>query len=261
MQRQTPRVLYQDADLLVLAKPAGVMMHGIKANSQQGTARRKGEEQTLADWISTHYPETKSVGDEPTTRPGMVHRLDKDTSGVVLVARTQTAFAYLKKLFQTHAIKKTYLALVAGRVAGEQGSIEKPIGLTSGTVRRTVHRLERAKMVKQASTGYRVLERFGEGAAATTLLEVRPATGVTHQIRVHLASIGHPVVGDALYGGATQRQIAHKLGLTRQFLHAQSIELVTPSGERLQVSEDLPSELVEGLNRARPVPADHHSRS
>ncbi len=234
-------------------------MHRVQptANSQQGVAKKKAEEQTLANWITAHYPETKTVGDPSTgsgqaiLRPGIVHRLDKDTSGVVLVARTQEAFAYLKKLFQTRAIQKTYLALVAGRVAAEQGTIEKPIGLISGTVRRTVHRLERAKMVKQASTGYRVLERFGEGAGAMTLVEVHPATGVTHQIRVHLAAIGHPVIGDPLYGGRAQRAAAASLGLARQFLHARELEFTTPRGTRLKLSAPLPLDLVRSLDRAR----------
>lgn len=223
-----PEVAYEDKNLLVLNKPAGLLVHG--------TA--KSSEPTLADWLLKNYPEVAGVGDDKKTRPGIVHRLDKETSGVIVIARNQPTFEYLKKQFQEHEIKKTYLALVWGKVAQKSGRIEKPIGIATGSVKRTT-RIERAKMVKEAITSYKVIKFIRSKAGEFTLLEVEPKTGRTHQIRVHLASIGHPIVGDAIYG----KNRPMPAGLKRQFLHADSIEFTLPNNSRLKVSADLPPEL------------------
>ncbi len=192
------------------------------------------QESTITDWLVKNYPEVKNVGDDPQNRPGIVHRLDKDTSGILVIARSQPAFEYLKNLFQKHQMKKIYLALVWGKVADKSGIIDKPIGIAQGTIKRTT-RLEKAKMVKEAVTHYRVKKYIGP----YTLVEAEPKTGRTHQIRAHFAAIGHPIVGDKIYG--KNRPIPP--GLTRQFLHAESIEFTLPDGGQLKVSADLPAEL------------------
>lgn len=228
-----PEVLYQDKNVLAINKPAGLLVH----------PTRISKEKTLIDWLLKNYPEVKNVGDDPKMRPGIVHRLDKDTSGVMVIARNQKAFEYLKKLFQTKQIKKTYIALVWGKIEQRSGIIEKPLGLKTGSLKRTV-RTEKARMVKEAKTIYRVkkyvvLRQAQDNKVVdATLLEVEPLTGRTHQIRVHLASIGHPVVGDTLYS----RRVV-PAGLKRQFLHAESIELTLPSGSRVKITADPPQEL------------------
>lgn len=226
-------IIYKDADIVAVNKPAGLLVH----------RTRISKEPTLVDWLLKNFPEVKTVGDLPAgrqvilDRPGIVHRLDKETSGVMIIARHQKAFDYLKNLFQTRQIKKTYLALVWGKVKEKSGLIEKPLGIKTGSVKRTA-RLENAKMVKEAKTSYKVIKFVKSDDAEFTLLEVEPLTGRTHQIRVHLASIGHPIAGDTLY---TKRAAPN--GLTRMFLHAESIELTLPSGGRIKLSAELPLEL------------------
>lgn len=228
------KVLFEDENFLAVYKPAGILTHAIKL---------KLDEQTLVDWLIKNYPEIKNIGDSPEIRPGIVHRLDRDTSGVLLIARNQKYFEYLKKLFQTGQIKKTYLALVWGKIEQKTGIIEKPIRLKHGTVKRTVWR---GKIEKEAITEYRVQKHFQFQSAAFSLLKVAPKTGRTHQIRVHLASIGHPIVGDALYGKKEPFDIAqgkHPFGLKRQFLHAESLEFSAAEGKRIKIEAELPEDL------------------
>jgi 23S rRNA pseudouridine1911/1915/1917 synthase len=224
-------------DFVAYNKPAGMLVHGVQGVSSGGA--------TLADIAVAAFPEVKKVGDDPELRPGIVHRLDKGTSGVIIVARTQPFFEFLKRQFQTHQVRKTYRALVTGRLLGK-GVIDTPIGLKPGTVKRSTM-ARNMKMVKDAVTEYRVekayqKEGFGNRAVYYSLVEVMPKTGRTHQIRVHLASIGHPIVGDTLYGAKT-----NPLGLTRQFLHAEAIEFSTPQGNRLRIEAELPEELQAAL--------------
>lgn len=222
------QVIYKDQNLLVLNKPAGVLVHA--ANLKQGT------EKTLTDWLLKNYPEVRTVGDDPVTRPGIVHRLDKETSGVLIVARNQETFNYLKSLFQRHLIKKTYLALVYGKLKEKSGIIDKPIGIKSGSTKRSIYS---SKMQKEAITEYKVIKFLKLNGEDYSLLEVSPKTGRTHQIRVHLTAIGHPIVGDRLYGGKHPAPT----GLTRQFLHARSIEFTLPTGERMRFEADLPEDI------------------
>ena len=242
-----PILLYEDKNFLALYKPAGVLVH--EAHSMKHEAKNAPRSTfpvsgnlTLVDWLVKNYPEVKKVGDEPEIRPGIVHRLDKDTSGVILVARNQKYFEYLKKLFQNHQIKKTYLALIWGKLEPKVGVIKKPILVKGGTVKRTVWR---GKMEKSAVTEYEVLKNFNitnpddrHNLLYFSLVEVSPKTGRTHQIRVHLASIGHPVVGDALYGPKT-----NPFGLNRQFLHAASLEFNAAQGKRIRIDAELSPEL------------------
>jgi 23S rRNA pseudouridine1911/1915/1917 synthase len=227
-------VIYENDDFAALNKPAGVLVH----RPEKGPKSAQ-EEGVLTDWVNKHYPEAGSVGDEPALRPGIVHRLDEDTSGILLIAKNQRFFDHLKGLFQRHEVKKTYLALVHGRMIGK-GRIEKPIGLLSGSVKRSVNG-KSLKMVKEAVTEYQVLKVL---KGKYSLLRVFPQTGRTHQIRVHLASIGHPIVGDGLYG---KKKEDKGLGLDRQFLHAESVEFNLEDGKRIKIEAELPSELIEFL--------------
>lgn len=232
MQNQI-RVIYKDKNFLAVYKPAGLLVHPAKLRIKN--EELKIEDAVLTDWIVKNYPEIKNIGDQPEIRPGIVHRLDKDVSGVVLIARNQKYFDYLKKLFQTHQIKKTYLALVYGKLEPKTGIIKKAIYLKPGTIKRTVWQ---GKMEKEAITEYKVLKYFSPRESAFTLVKVMPETGRTHQIRVHLASIGHPIVGDILYGKKT-----NPFGLKRIFLHAESLEFSEAEGRRIKIEAELPEEL------------------
>lgn len=246
------RVIHAEQDFLVLDKPAGISVHG-------GTGVRG---RTVADWIAEYYPETKRVGDDPVLRPGIVHRLDRNTSGVMIIARSQEAFENVKRLFKERRVEKTYLALVVGTPKRKVGIIDAPIGRMAsnptkrGVLRpirlmlRVVSKVEPQAQDKSALRGsrnalteYRTLERLG----SYTLLEVRPKTGRMHQIRVHLASMGTPVAGDNIYGGARARIE----NLDRQFLHAWRLSFSYPEGRRWQFDAPLPEDLDRILKRLR----------
>ena len=217
-----PKIIYEDKDFLAVYKPAGLIVHKTKKN----------EEYSLVDWLIKKYPEIKNVGDEPVLRPGIVHRLDKDTSGIMLVTRNQKSFDYFKNLFQKHLIKKTYLALVWGKPKENKGIINKPIGLKSGTTKRSIYS---SKMQKQAITEYKVLKYFkDEKGNLFSLLEVFPKTGRTHQIRVHLKSIGCPVCGDKLYGKKND-------GFKRLMLHSLSLEF-SINNSKIKIEAEIPKE-------------------
>lgn len=234
-----PKIIYEDKNFLVLNKPAGLVMHPVansRAYRQAGKLRIANSEKTLADWLLKNYPEVGNVGDNPLERPGIVHRLDKETSGIILAARNQETFEYLKGLFQNHKVEKRYLALAAGKVKDKNGIINKPLGIKSGTTKRSVFS---EKMAKEAVTEYQVIKYLKIKDKDFTLLEVIPKTGRTHQIRAHLAYIGYPVAGDKLYGGKKSELD----GLNRQFLHAKSIEFTAPDGSRMKFEAELPDDL------------------
>lgn len=224
-----PKVIYGDKDFIAVYKPAGLLVHRTSEKRKE-----KSEELTLVDWLLRKYPEIKFVGDDPKTRPGVVHRLDRDTSGVMLVARNQKYFEYLKSLFQNHLIQKKYLALVLGKVKKRSDEIVKPISIKGGTIKRTVYA---GRELKEAETHYRLLKLLYKEGRDFSLLEISPTTGRTHQIRVHLASIGHPVLGDKIYGPKTQPAWAKRL-----FLHALSLEFAAQPGRRLKIESEPPPE-------------------
>jgi 23S rRNA pseudouridine1911/1915/1917 synthase len=221
------KVVYEDKDVLALDKPAGLVVHPIKPSQSD----------TLANGLIALYPEIKNVGDD-TLRPGIVHRLDKDTSGLMVVAKNNTSFEYLKKQFAERKVIKKYWALVHGRVKDKKGTITKAISLSKkGRQKRSALLDDKSK---RAWTEYRVLKRFKD----YTLLEVRIKTGRTHQIRVHLASIGHPVAGDQQYKFKRQPSLT---GLKRQFLHAAYLKLKLPDGKLTELKSDLPKDLEKAL--------------
>lgn len=187
-------IIRETSDFVIINKPAGIQVHP-SSTSESGT---------VANWILAHYPEIATIG-EPM-RPGIVHRLDRNTSGLLIIARTQKSFAALKKLFQNRSIHKSYLAIVYGVPHKQAGSITTPIARsTRGDRQSAALPGRRVKGVaRPAETSYRILETFG----SVSLIEATPKTGRTHQIRVHLSSIGHPVIGDCLYASRSSRTIA-----------------------------------------------------
>ena len=223
-------IIYQDNDIVVVNKPAGISVH-------KGIAE-KGE--TLADWLAEKFPEIKKVGDEPELRPGIVHRLDKDTSGVLVAARNQKSFEFLKNQFQKREVVKKYLALVEGELKNDNGTIDLPIGRSASDFRKKLASDNAKGELREAGTEYKVLEKFPN----YTLVEAYPKTGRTHQIRVHFKAIGHPIVCDSLYGG---KRMFCLLGFARHFLHANFLEFVSLSGVKLKLEADLPEDLEKVL--------------
>lgn len=230
-------VIYEDGNVLAVNKPAGISVHG----------GPQIKEKTLVDWLIEKYPGLKKVGDLPAgrqviqTRPGIVHRLDKDTSGVLAIAKNQKTFEFLKKQFKSRKVEKKYIALVYGALEKGQGVIELPIGKGGKDFRKkAVGRGMRGK-IREAVTEYKLLEKFRE----YTLVEVFPKTGRMHQIRVHMKSINHPVVCDKLYAG---RKRECPFGLKRHFLHASSLSFSLPDSSKIKLEADLPEDLQRILN-------------
>jgi len=218
------RVVHLDEALAVVDKPAGLVVH--PAPSHQGT--------TLVDELA----DILGGGDDPE-RPGIVHRLDKGTSGLLVVARTDEAHKALQAAVQRREVERVYLALVGGKVGSRTGTIDAPIGRAS----RQRHRMAVSGAAsREARTHFTVFELL----ALESYLEARLETGRTHQIRAHFAAIGHPLTGDVTYGGA------RRYGLQRQFLHAHRLAFEHPvSGERLSFESPLPEDLAAALEMAR----------
>ncbi len=217
-------IVYEDDDLLVVDKPAGMAVHPSPGHSSH----------TLVNGILAHCPDLSGIGGEK--RPGIVHRLDKDTSGLIIVAKNDAAHVSLAGQLKDRKVKKTYLALVEGRLEPREGLIDAPIG-RDPRHRKRMAVIERGR---DARTRYRVLREVD----GRSLVEVQPETGRTHQIRVHLASLHHPIVGDTLYGRKGG------VSLARQFLHAQKLAFTHPrSGERLELEAPLAEDLQEALQK------------
>jgi 23S rRNA pseudouridine1911/1915/1917 synthase len=217
-------VVYEDGDVLVIEKPAGLVVH-------PGAGNMTG---TLVHGLLARYPDLGGIGVGDEDRPGIVHRLDAGTSGLLVVARTAAAYTSLVGQLQARSVERRYLALAAGHLESDRGLIDAPIGRAGA---------ERTKMAisdrgREARTSYEVLDRFSD-PTPVTLIECKLETGRTHQIRVHLAAIGHPVVGDGRYGG--QRSA---IALDRLFLHAHQLAFTHPtSGQVLSFSSVLPGDL------------------
>jgi 23S rRNA pseudouridine1911/1915/1917 synthase len=256
-------VVYEDADLAVVNKPAGMMVHA--GSGQNEDARSKG---TLVNALLYRFKKLSSSGGD--LRPGIVHRLDKDTSGLIVVAKNDRAHAALGEMFSSRQIRKTYIALVQGSVERAKGTINAAVA--RDPVRRTRMTTQPNDNARSAVSHYEVVRRLSNRFGKFTLVRVRIETGRTHQIRVHMASIGHPVVGDTLYGGAGQLtdQVAaqaaqskaarrkaepDRLRLGRNFLHAAKLEFPHPkTGKLLQLEAPLPAELEDFLGRLEADP-------
>lgn len=224
-------ILHEDADVLLINKAAGMVVHPAPGHATG----------TLVNALLHHAPELARFG---SARPGIIHRLDKDTSGVMVIAKSERALETLAEQWQDRSVQKHYVALVAGVVEEDSATIDAPIG------RNTVNRQQMAtsRTGREAITHFSVLERFPD----CTLLDVRIETGRTHQIRVHLNFIGYPVIGDPLYGNKVSARIATRLGLDRQFLHATSLGFHSPeSDQQVRYEAPLPGELQEALGLLR----------
>ncbi|MBU1178375.1 RluA family pseudouridine synthase [Patescibacteria group bacterium] len=223
-------IVYEDDDIVIINKPAGMVVH-------PDNTHKTG---TLVNALLNYYPPIKDVG-EPD-RPGIVHRLDKDTSGLVICAKTGKAYKYLVGKFKSREITKKYYALVFGKVKDKKGIITYSLSKNkSGTAKMTV------AIDKEAVTEYKVKEYYRGEDQDYTLLEISPKTGRTHQIRIHLAKIGHPIVGDQLYSFKQHRR---ECPLQRQFLHAFRLDFKLPSGENKSFKIGLPEDLNDFLSRS-----------
>lgn len=235
-----PTILYEDENVLVVNKPAGLVVHG--------DGRTK--EATLADWVLEKYPEMKEIG-EPfkksdgviIPRPGIVHRLDRDTSGVLILAKNQDTFLFLKTQFQNREVQKEYEAIVYGRVKEPKGVIDIPIGKSKKDFRQWLAHEDARGILREAVTEYQVIntgEKF-------THIRIHPKTGRTHQIRVHMKALGNPIVCDSLY--AKGRECA--LGLDRTALHAVKITFKLPDNKMVTVEAPFPQDFQNALKRVQ----------
>jgi len=257
------KVLYEDDNVLVIDKPAGLMTHGDGRNS----------EPTLADWIIEKYPEMKEVGEpfvkgesvgsvqdiyvgrdivpkQVIYRPGIVHRLDKDTSGVMIIAKNQKSYLYLKEQFVDREIEKKYLALVYDNFKNDEGQVDRPIGKSPKDFRLRSAASNAKGKLREAVTDYKVIERFlvrDKVGDDFSLLEVSPKTGRTHQIRVHMKETSHPVVCDHLYSASKKCPE----GISRQMLHAHSLGLKLPDGEEKMFVAEMPTDMARFLESLR----------
>jgi len=228
-------IIYEDDDLVVVNKPAGMVVH-VGAGVKSGT---------MVNALLHHIRKLSGTGGEH--RPGIIHRLDKMTSGLLIVAKNDTAHRNLSDQFKGREVHKTYQALVHGRIATESGTMTNPVG--RDPVRR-VRMKAGGISARDALTNYRVVQRFSH----FTLVDAEPRTGRTHQIRVHFAALGHPVVGDTLYGAPAKFTVGETLRKTlpRNFLHAAAIEFRHPnSGKALRLEAPLPIDLNVFLNELR----------
>lgn len=221
-------IVYEDKDIVVLNKQPGLIVHPTPNYRHH----------TLANALVAHYPKIAGVGESPL-RPGIVHRLDKDTSGLMVIAKTQKAFMFLKNQFVGRTISKTYLALAEGIPEKKEGVIQFQIRpSTSNRLKKVaMKKLDKSgkKSVRAAETNYKIREIVGKNYS---LIEAMPKTGRTHQIRVHLSAIGHPVVGDVMYG-------AKMTDAKRQMLHAYRLEFTSPKGRRLKLEAPMPKDMAD----------------
>ena len=231
-----PTILYEDNDILAINKPAGLVVH----------SDGKTNEPNLVDWLLSKYPDIKNVGEpgrnakgEQVLRSGIVHRLDRDTSGVMLVAKTQEAFESLKSQFQNHEIQKTYHAFLLGELKTDKGTIDRPIGRSSRDFRMWSAQRGARGELREAITDYKVLNRSN----GYTFVEVSPKTGRTHQIRVHFKAINYPLVGDPLYAPTKE----NKLGFGRTALHSYQAVFCGVDGENHTVVAPYPEDFCSAL--------------
>ncbi|MFA6392135.1 MAG: RluA family pseudouridine synthase [Patescibacteria group bacterium] len=222
-------IIYEDNDFITINKQSGIVVHPSESTPAH----------TLVNGLIAYYPDIISVGDDPK-RPGIVHRLDKDVSGIMVIAKNQRAFDHLKIQFKERSVKKKYIALVYGRIIPDNGTINTPIGRSKSQPNRMS--VKRIGDGKEAETHYKTTKNFKD----YTLLEIEIKTGRTHQIRVHLLSKGNPIVGDSTY---YLKRMAKKTGMNRIFLHAYHIQFADLNGNLLKFNANIPEELDQFLKQ------------
>jgi len=250
-----PIIIFENDDYIVINKPAGLIAHGGPGIT----------EPVLTDWLHARYPEIINVGDDPL-RPGLVHRLDKEASGLMVIAKNNKSFNYFKKQFQNRKVTKKYTALVYGNISKDEDVINFPIKrasdgykmaalpVSSGTINdknkpnnRDRGTLKAQDESKEAITEFSIIKRY----INYTLLDVKIKTGRTHQIRVHLFAYGHPLLGDPLYWTRKTKVKNQKINLGRIFLVSRELSFKDPSGEKQSFSISLPKELEEFLQKTK----------
>lgn len=236
------KIIHDEKDFAVIDKPAGLVVY-------PGT---KHEGKTLINGLLAVWPEIRNVGDPPVgglqLRPGIVHRLDKDTSGIMIIAKNNAAFQYFKNSFKDKKIEKTYTALVFGHIAGKEGRIDLSIRRSKSNPVKQVAVSNTSALggeAREAVTYFKTLKYFSDKEKNQyTLVEVKPKTGRMHQIRVHLTAVGHPVVGDKIYWKKENRQLPEVSG---QLLHASAIKFTLPSGKETEFTSPLPDNFSDFL--------------
>jgi 23S rRNA pseudouridine1911/1915/1917 synthase len=227
------RIIYEDEDLLAIDKPSGITVF------PEGREKKK----TLIDYLLENSPNLKNVGKPP--RFGIVHRLDKETSGILLIAKNDKALKFFQKQFEERRVIKKYLALVVGNIKENQGRIETLIGRSPKNRKKQrvylpFEPLAKEKKLREAITEFSVLKRFKN----FTLVEAIPKTGRKHQIRVHFSNLGHPIAGDKMYGFKSQ---STPKDLNRLFLHSHYLKIKLPKGGEIEIESALPKDLKEVL--------------
>lgn len=233
-------IIYEDEHIIVINKPSGLVVH----------SDGRTKEETLVDLLVSQYPEIAKVGEplvlsngNKVARPGIVHRLDRETSGVMVVARTQEMFDNLKTQFKNRRIKKVYHALAHGFFKEDRGRIDRKIGRSRRDFRKWAT-LNIRGVAREAQTDYRIVESgYDDKGKKVSLVEARPLTGRTHQIRVHFAAVGHPIVGDRLYSS-----INTTLGMDRTALHAMELTFYDHEGVQKTFKASYPEDFEKALN-------------
>ena len=229
-------ILLETEDLLVINKPSGLVVHG----------DGKHDEPTVVDFVMEKYPEAAAVGEQmeiehagetiQVQRSGIVHRIDRDTSGCLIIAKNQEAFEFLKNQFKEHTIKKKYVAIVFGWPRDDRGIINQPIGRSAANIRAWTTKRGARGTLREAITRYTVQKRFEYNGEKYALMDLYPQTGRTHQLRVHMGHLGHPIVGDPIYSGKKPTS----LPFTSTALHAERITFTLPSGKEIEIVAPLP---------------------
>lgn len=233
------KILYEDENILAINKPAGLVVH----------PDGRTKEPSVSEWFVSKYPESVNVGEpirlrsgQEVGRPGVVHRIDRETSGVLLLAKTNEGHALLKEQFQNHEIEKVYHLFVHGLMKDDRGTINLPIGKSASDFRKWSAQRGKRGEIREAVTYFEVLKRWPE--EKVTFVEAKPKTGRTHQIRVHFQALQHPVVADPLYAGGKPRL----LGFERLALHARGISFRNVSGEKISLTAEYPEDFQRAID-------------
>lgn len=232
----SPYILYEDDDCLVINKPAGLVVH----------SDGRTDEASVAEWFANKYPQSRDVGEKmgEVERPGVVHRLDRETSGVLILAKTLEGHAQLKEQFQNREIEKIYHLFVHGDLIDERGAINLAIARSAGDFRRWTAGRGKKGEVREALTYFQVLKRSPD--KSWTFVEAKPKTGRTHQIRVHFQALQRPVIADSLYAPSKPKL----LGFERLALHAKAVTFKTLKGEKVNVEAPYPEDFKKALKEA-----------
>lgn len=243
------KIIYEDPALIVINKPAGLLVHNPPGQ----------HEFTAADFLVKHDPKIQSLNWPDSSRPGIVHRLDKDTSGLMILAKSPEILTKLQDQFKARTVSKQYLALAYGHVKPEEGSIVAEIARHASKDKQTVIPQDADEelidklaqgTIREAQTDYETLKNFTYKKQPLTLVLAKPKTGRMHQIRIHLKHIGFPIIGDPMYFFKPSRRLSKELGLSRQFLHAHKINFNHPkTGEPLSFQSDIPQDLQAILDK------------